>query len=69
MWSTILNAPPPVQKEWLTSAYEMGSVVTGDSEEITILRFLACKALRAHCTVEDVLNEILMTHSVECILF
>jgi hypothetical protein len=69
IWGSIIEVLPPFQMQWLMRACEMSSALTGSSEEIAILRFLASKALRAKCTVEDVLAEIARTHSAKCILF
>ncbi len=68
IWSNLLKILSPTDKEWLTSAYELGSIVTGDSEEITILRFIVCKALRTRRTPEEVLREMDAGHSVTSIL-
>lgn len=69
IWGSILPILSPLEKEWLRSAYELSSVVTGDAEEISILRFIACKAIRSNCSVEDVLTDIRVKRSVSSILF
>ncbi len=69
IWASILPLLPSFEKEWLQEACELSSLVTNDGEEIAILRFIACKALRSNCSVEDVLTDIQVKHSVSCILF
>ncbi|MFA6502646.1 MAG: hypothetical protein WCT45_00095 [Candidatus Paceibacterota bacterium] len=68
MWRSILEVLPPLEMEVLHAHIEMGSVVTSDSDEAIMLRFLAAKALRTKSTVDEVLAEAIRTRSVRCIL-
>lgn len=69
IWGSILQVLPPFEKEWLATACEYVSAMSGEAEEMVILRLIVSKALRSDCTVEDVLTDIQVKRSVSCILF
>lgn len=69
IWESISKNLSPVETEWLRCAYEISSLISGDEEEISVLRFLASKAFRTNQTLDHVLREIRAGRSVGYILF
>ncbi len=65
----VREALPRDQVEDLNDAAEISAEVTGSSESIAVLRFIASKAMRSNQTIEEVINEITESHSVDYILW
>lgn len=58
----------PDEQSRLRQAADMSSSFTGDTIEISVVRFIASKAKRSLQPFERVVNEILQSGSVDCIL-
>ncbi len=52
----------------IVEAAETSSLVTGDDEAIAVLRFIVTKALRLHHSPEQVIEELVVLKSADCIL-
>jgi len=58
------------EEEWenLSEAIEESSYLTGNEDPVTLLRFIATKAVRLHLSLDDILVRILQEQSAEFIL-
>jgi len=59
---------PPEEFQKIEEAAEVSSLMTGNGEQVSILRFLATKALRTGTTIEEVVKELLHEGSAEVVL-
>ena len=63
-----LSAESMDEFERLLSWAELSSKITGDTEATCVLRAIVAKALRLKTTIEEVIEQIIKTRSVESIL-
>ncbi|MFH1162370.1 MAG: hypothetical protein V1696_03830 [Candidatus Jorgensenbacteria bacterium] len=59
---------PAEEFQKIEEAAEVSSLMTGNGEQVSVLRFLATKALRTGTTIEGVVKELLFEKSAEVIL-
>ena len=67
--NTICEALPEDQREDLSEASEISSEIMESSQNVAILRFVATSAMRSNRTIEDIVDVITESHSVDCILW
>lgn len=57
------------QFEDLSQAAEDSSLTTGDPREVSVLRFIVCKAVRKGRTIDDVIGQLTADKSARFILW